>query len=90
MNNRLKEQPKHKIGQPVMVNLLTRHEPSGKAFTVTTSGTIMAIVASGTSEEDTYEYWITDDMPGCYHNGKPPFAKVLERDIIIDEKEAQE
>ena len=90
MNNsqsRLKYQPKYKIGQVVKVKIKTEDKASGFSFENEVEGIISVIKASGTSNFDTYEYGVTTDLPGCYHNGKPPFAYLYEGDIVLSMKD---
>jgi hypothetical protein len=81
--SRLKFQPKYKIGQIVKVKIKTEDKTSGFSFENEVEGVISVIKASGTSLRDTYEYGITKDLPGCYHNGEPPFKYVFEEDVVL-------
>lgn len=81
--SRLKYQPKYKIGQVVKVLIKTKDEKSGFSFENEVEGIISEIKASGTSQGDTYEYGITTDLPGCYHNGKPPFTYIKEESVVL-------
>ena len=81
--SRMANQPKYKIGQAVKVSVKTSDKASGLEFSNIVEGHISAIRASGTSDIDTYEYGVTLDMPGCYHNGKSPFAWLLEAGIVL-------
>lgn len=81
IESRLKNQPRYKIGQAVMVDVKTTDEASGLRFSNMVECHISVIRASGTSVEDTYEYGVTLDMPGCYHAGKAPFKFVIEHDV---------
>jgi len=83
VNYRLESQPKYKIGQTVVVVVETKDEKSGLKFKNKVEGKISLIKASGDSEQDTYEYGITTDMPGCYHTGKRPFDHVFEDYIVL-------
>jgi hypothetical protein len=81
--NRLKNQPKYKIGQVVKVSVTTEHKETEIKFVNELEGYISVIKADGTSEKDTYQYGVTIDLPGCYHNGKSPFTFVYEDEIIL-------
>lgn len=81
--SRLKFQPKYKIGQVVKLKIKTEDNATGFSFENEVKGIISVIKASGTSQDDTYQYGITNDMPGCYRNGKPPFAFVFEDEIDL-------
>lgn len=82
-NERIKNQPKFKIGESVIVTVESRNEKSGMKFKNDMMGHICEISASGTSEKDTYTYGITIDMPRYYHNGRPPFIRIFEDSIRI-------
>lgn len=81
--SRLKFQPKYKIGQVVKVKIKTEDKATGFSFENEVEGIISVIKASGTSQDDTYEYGVTTDMPGCYHNGKPPFVFIYEDKVVL-------
>lgn len=83
MNERLKNQPKYKIGESVEVMITTTDKTTNLSFQNKVVGTISVIKASGTSERDTYEYGVTVDMPGCYHAGKEPFIYIYEDKIVL-------
>ena len=83
MHNRLKNQPKYKIGHEVEVIIKTTDKISGLSFNNTVNAHISVIKATGDSESDTYEYGITTDMPGCYYSGKHPFMFIYEKDIKL-------
>lgn len=81
---RLKHQPKYKIGQMAWIEIETEDKFSGLKFKNNIQATISVIKASGTDRDDTYEYGLTTDIPGCYHNGKPPFIYLQEIDVKIE------
>lgn len=83
--SRLRNQPKYKIGQSVEVKVITKDEKSLFQFENKVIGFISVIRASGTDMKDTYEYGITTDLPGCYHNGNYPFDYILEDKIVLCE-----
>lgn len=83
MNDRLKNQPKYKIGESVEVMITTTDKTTNLSFQNKVVGFISVIKASGTSERDTYEYGVTVDMPGCYHSGKEPFIYIYEDKIVL-------
>jgi len=85
MNYRLEHQPKYKIGQVVKIEIITKDDKTGLKFKNEIEATISVIRASGTSEKDTYEYGVTTDLPGCYHNGEPPFTYIYEDYIVLAE-----
>ncbi len=84
-HRRLSDQPIYKIGQEVTCMIQTRDEATGMGFSNKVIGWISAIKASGTPKKDTYEYGITLDMPGCHHNGRPPFSWILEDDVRLND-----
>ncbi len=81
--NRLKYQPKYKIGEVVEVMITTTDKTTNLSFQNKIQGFISVIKASGTSERDTYEYGVTIDMPGCYHAGKEPFIYIEEDKVVL-------
>ena len=83
MSERLNNPPKYKIDQTVEVIITTKDEQTNLELKNTVNGVISVIKASGNAESDTYEYGITLDMPGCYHNGKPPFTYIMEHNVKI-------
>lgn len=85
IESRLKRQPKYLMGQAVITEVISEDKSSGLQFKNQVIGYISVIRATGTELDDTYEYGITTDMPGCYHNGKSPFKMILEDQIVIQE-----
>ena len=85
IENRIKYPPKYKIGQEVVVELDIDEPKTKKKFAIKTNGWISMIMAGGTSENDTYNYGITTDMPGCYHYGEKPFVEIEESNIVLAE-----
>lgn len=83
LTSRLKNQPKYKIGQCVVVTVKTIDSNSGLEFKNKVEAHVSEIRAAGTEKKDTYEYGVTLDMPGCYHNGKRPFCFIIEDSIIL-------
>ena len=88
MSNRLEKQPKYKIGQEVIVKLKTIHEKSGKEFENELKGYIMSIIASGTSEKDTYEYEITErsEYPQIAYDFRPVISALCKLGDITGNK----
>ncbi len=81
--SRLQYQPKYKIGQCVKVKIKTEDKATGFEFFNEIVGIISVIQASATSQEDTYEYGVTTDLPSYYHRGKIPFTYIYEEDIVL-------
>lgn len=82
-------QPKYKFGQDVVVELVAKYN-SKIEIKEKRTGFISEIRCRGTSEKDSYEYGITNDLPGCYHAGEPPFMYIMEDDIVLPYDERME
>lgn len=84
--SRLSNQPKYRIGEAVVVKISGLHKETETLMEQDLIAFISCIKASGTSDKDTYEYGITIDIPGAYHNGKKPFVYLYEDDIVLADK----